>query len=227
MFYKKSKKLQKRIEKSGLFDAIFYLKTYRDARLADMTPLEHFVKVGLKEDRKPNADFDPLWYNEYYTDVKTDGAYPFIHYCVYGQKDRRFQNENEKNAYMDRINAMEAVFCEQSYLAANPDVHDAVAHKMFTTAFEHFSQVGFSEVLSGQRRLGLEFPYFTEADYKNTNLDIQAACANDANFSISEHICRHGYKEFLKKERIFGGYYPFELNDALIAKIRVLMKMLT
>jgi len=97
MFNKKSKKLQKTIEKSGLFDKVFYLKTYRDVRLADMTPIEHYATIGIKEDRKPNATFNPAWYREYYEDVKADGAYPLVHYILFGMKENRFQNEAEKN----------------------------------------------------------------------------------------------------------------------------------
>jgi len=99
MFNKKSKKLQKTIEKSGLFDKVFYLKTYRDVRLADMTPIEHYVNIGIKEDRKPNATFDPVWYRERYNDVKEDGGYPFIHYITYGLKEFRFANASEKLEY--------------------------------------------------------------------------------------------------------------------------------
>jgi len=80
------------VEKSNLFDNIFYLKTYSDARQADMTPIEHFVTFGLKEDRKPNADFDPTWYREFYQDIKADGGYPFIHYCLYGKNENRLTN---------------------------------------------------------------------------------------------------------------------------------------
>jgi len=220
MFNKKTKKLQKIIEKKNLFDKVFYLKIYRDARLSDMTPLEHYVSIGIKEDRKPNATFDPVWYREHYNDVKEDGGYPFMHYCIYGKKDGRFQNEEETKLYENKMKAIKSIFLEDTYLAANADVKDAVDSKQFTSAFEHFIQLGLSEVLRGERRLGLEFPYFTEEDYKNTNLDIQSACENDKNFSISEHICNNGYAEFLKKARIFGGHYPFELDDALIEKIK-------
>ena len=84
------------IEESGLFDKKFYLKTYRDARKADGTPLDHFVKVGLKEDRMPNEHFDPAWYREYYEDVREDEVFPFIHYLLYGKSEGRNQSEKSE-----------------------------------------------------------------------------------------------------------------------------------
>lgn len=89
------------IEESKLFDKNFYLKTYRDVRLADVTPLEHYIQKGMKEDRRPNEHFDPIWYREFYTDVKEDESYPFIHYILFGKDENRFQNESENNQYQN------------------------------------------------------------------------------------------------------------------------------
>jgi len=217
---RKFKKYKKIIERSGLFDAKYYLRNNHDARIASEVPVDYFIKIGLKEDKKPNAEFDPVWYREYYTDVKEDGGYPFIHYCIYGKKDGRFQSEEDKNLHTGKINTIESFFLEDSYLAANPDIADAVNKKVFGSAFEHFTEYGLKEVLRGERRFGLEFPFFTEEDYKNANADIKQVCENDNNFSISEHLCEHGYAEFLKKQRSFGGFYPFELDDTLQEKIK-------
>ncbi len=85
-------KYRKIVKESELFDTKFYLKTYRDARQANETPLDHFIKYGLNEDRKPNEDFDPVWYREYYQDVKKDGISPFIHYCLFGKEEKRLSN---------------------------------------------------------------------------------------------------------------------------------------
>lgn len=46
------------INKSGLFDEEYYLLQYPDVRQADVNPLWHFVSVGWKEGRNPNANFD-------------------------------------------------------------------------------------------------------------------------------------------------------------------------
>lgn len=93
------KELKKLIEKSGMFDKSYYLKHNSDTRLASETPIDHFCKVGIKEDRKPNESFDSCWYREYYVDVKEDGAYSLVHYIIFGKNENRFLNEVEKNEY--------------------------------------------------------------------------------------------------------------------------------
>jgi len=91
--------LKKTIEESGLFDKLFYVKTYPDVLKSDMKPIDHFVQFGLTEDRKPNVDFDAVWYKEYYVDIKENGINPFVHFITYGKDENRFQNEAEKEEY--------------------------------------------------------------------------------------------------------------------------------
>jgi hypothetical protein len=91
--------LKSEIEKSNLFDKVFYLRTYQDVRVSDMSAIDHFVKYGLQEDRKPNAEFDPVWYREFYVDLKADETFSFIDYMLNGQKENKFKNEAEKNEY--------------------------------------------------------------------------------------------------------------------------------
>jgi len=47
---------------SGLFDADWYLATYRDVSEAGLDPLYHYCRFGARENRQPNAWFDPLDY---------------------------------------------------------------------------------------------------------------------------------------------------------------------
>lgn len=51
-----------RVENSGLFDADWYLKTYRDVAAAGLDPLDHYCRFGSAENRSPNAWFDPIDY---------------------------------------------------------------------------------------------------------------------------------------------------------------------
>lgn len=94
---RKQKKLKVIIEKSNLFDNVYYLKTYDDVRSSDFSPLEHYVKFGIKENRKPNKEFDPIWYTEHYTDVKNDGYEPFIHYIKHGKEEGRAPSKDALN----------------------------------------------------------------------------------------------------------------------------------
>ncbi len=74
---------------SGLFDYAYYLKEYRDVRLADIDPLWHFVKLGWKEERNPSKDFDTRYYLEKYSDVRAAGINPLAHFIRHGKKEGR------------------------------------------------------------------------------------------------------------------------------------------
>ncbi len=52
----------KALEETGLFQAEWYIKTYKDARDCGMHPIEHFVRVGEKKGYNPNPYFDQKWY---------------------------------------------------------------------------------------------------------------------------------------------------------------------
>ena len=95
----RSKKYKKLIQKSGFFDAKYYLKVNHDARVANETPLDHFCKVGLEKDSKPNENFDPLWYKTHYTDIADSEIYPVIHFLRHGISENRFKNREEFMTY--------------------------------------------------------------------------------------------------------------------------------
>jgi hypothetical protein len=47
------------LRRSGLFDAAWYLRTYRDVADAGVDPLRHYIESGIKEGRRPNES--PAW----------------------------------------------------------------------------------------------------------------------------------------------------------------------
>jgi len=112
---KEFEKYKKIVEKSGLFDSRYYLRAYSDVRRASETPIDHFIKVGLMEDRKPNSLFDPVWYREFYDDIKNSKEIPFIHYIIYGQKEFRFANASEKELYEQLQKSFDTVAYKSSY----------------------------------------------------------------------------------------------------------------
>jgi hypothetical protein len=74
------------------FDADYYLVAYPDVKAAGTDPLRHFVKVGWREGRNPNASFNTRIYALFnsVTDVN-----PFYHYIKYGQsKDPSFAHSD-------------------------------------------------------------------------------------------------------------------------------------
>jgi len=82
---------------SGLFDKEFYLKTYRDVRMADIDPIWHYIKHGWKDNRDPSNEFSTLKYLQVNQDVKFANINPLIHYIIHGKKELR-------NAYSVKSN---------------------------------------------------------------------------------------------------------------------------
>lgn len=67
------------------FDADFYQKSYPDIPGAELSPYEHFIRFGVREERRPNRLFDPHWYNAIAERRQgEEGMPPFIHFLVYG-----------------------------------------------------------------------------------------------------------------------------------------------
>lgn len=152
----KAKQIKKLLEKNDFFDKIFYLRNYRDARLADSTPIDHFCAKGISEDYKPNAEFDPVWYRNYYQDVKENGGHPVLHYLLYGKKEGRFKNaidyesrdQSTVSECLKSYNKKEnnyalklfSEFDEKFYLNYYPDIKRAGVNPR-----EHFDTVGWKE----------------------------------------------------------------------------------
>lgn len=75
------------INKSGLFDADFYSKTYDDVSGDELT---HYLSKGHKEGKLPSLDFDTDSYLRAYNDVGRSGINPVLHYVAYGKAEGKF-----------------------------------------------------------------------------------------------------------------------------------------
>lgn len=198
---KELKKLKSQIEKSGLFDKVFYLKTYHDVRVADMTPIEHYIKYGINEDRKPNKDFDPIWYREYYQDVKEDGAYPLIHFIRYGKIENRFQNEKEKNEY-------------QTLKNENFDINSYKNSKEIENENGKITKKPPIKYTEDENFI-LESGLFNEGYYLNSYDDVK-----QNNINPLKHFCEHGWKENRNPNPEFNTkYYKEKYPDIQAAEI--------
>lgn len=134
----KPKQVKKLLEETGFFDKIYYLRSYHDARLADATPIDHFMEVGISENRKPNADFDPVWYLENYSDVKESKINPVIHFLVYGLHEGRLQNIQEQELY-DKI-VKEGTFDREFYKNHYEDFKKLDEHFDFITHYVRYGK---------------------------------------------------------------------------------------
>ena len=78
-----------RLQRTGAFDAHWYLATYPDVAATPLTPLMHYVRKGAWEGRRPRPDFDPLHYLSVHADVAESGTEPFTHFILHGSSEAR------------------------------------------------------------------------------------------------------------------------------------------
>ena len=81
--------LAKEIDQSGLFDQDWYVRSFPDASLLDIGPLEHFVRFGLLLKRDPGPGFDTHHYMDTYPDVTAAGMHALVHYIRFGKGEGR------------------------------------------------------------------------------------------------------------------------------------------
>ena len=116
------------IKESSFFDEEYYLKENREIKELEITPLKHYIDIGIKEDKKPNKDFDPIWYRDFYSDVKENGAIPIIHFILFGEKEGRFISEKEYSEYEKISNKYN--FKKDKYLKefSNIEISNSLLH---------------------------------------------------------------------------------------------------
>ncbi|AVO39209.1 hypothetical protein [Pukyongiella litopenaei] len=62
------------------FDPEFYLHSYPDVAEAGMDPLDHYLRYGWRDGRRPNTWFDPQVWLRARPDLVVSGGHPFVHY---------------------------------------------------------------------------------------------------------------------------------------------------
>lgn len=109
------------IEKSGLFDKIWYLSEYPDVASLGVHPIEHYLRLGARLLRDPSKKFDTRYYLESNPDVAAAGVNPLVHYVKRGAKEGRaplpsaipaeqyVENRNLLQAEHDQISAGQRV----------------------------------------------------------------------------------------------------------------------
>ena len=106
---------------TGDFDATYYLAENPDVAAAGVDPLQHYLTIGWKEGRDPDAYFSTKGYLAINPDVAAAGINPLLHYEADGWREGRDPSGS---------------FDTSGYLAANPDV--AAAH---VDPLQHFPPV--------------------------------------------------------------------------------------
>lgn len=87
------------LQRSGLFDEKYYLSQYSDVRIADISPIKHFVEMGWIELRNPCEYFDTKYYLQNYPDIGENQINPVIHYLRHGWKEMRDPSSNFDTGY--------------------------------------------------------------------------------------------------------------------------------
>lgn len=147
------------------FDASYYLNNNLDVRLAVelgqiASPLAHYNEFGWSEGRDPNANFDTSYYiaaNPDVADAVRAGHFesPLQHFQLYGAGEGRAPNEVAAELI--------ALFDEEAYLDANPDVAAAIPGS-FANGLEHYQLYGQFEDRPGVPVLPGDFDLTTSAD---------------------------------------------------------------
>ena len=139
------------IRKSKLFDALWYLRRYRDVAAAGDDPLRHYIRFGAGENRDPQPLFDTKWYRTQAPDLTELTISPLAHYVSAG---------------VARGLDPHPLFDTDWYLAQNPDVAAAHVNPLY-----HFKKMGGPKGLDPH-------PLFDTSWYLQQNLDVMASGDN-------------------------------------------------
>jgi glycosyltransferase involved in cell wall biosynthesis len=74
---------------AALFDEEYYARLNPGAIASDSSPIEHYLKSGWREGRKPHPLFEPSWYLHANRDVLGTGVEPLGHYVTRGWREGR------------------------------------------------------------------------------------------------------------------------------------------
>jgi hypothetical protein len=188
------------LQRSGLFDEQYYCQAYRDVRIGQLSPLEHYLTVGGFEGRRPNRLFDSAYYLKTYSDVAKAGLNPALHYFQDGAREGRDPSAEFDTSY---------------YLEANPDVAtsgiDPLVHFLRYGAAEGRLPLPPETNLQVLQRSGL----FDEQFYCEAYPDVRIG-----QLSPLEHYLSVGGFEGRRPNRLFdSAYYLRTYSDVAKAGV--------
>ncbi|MCB2425569.1 FkbM family methyltransferase [Methylophaga pinxianii] len=85
-----------------VFDSEYYLRHYPDVAESGVNPIEHYLRFGWKENRRPNPRFDSKHYFRTHPGVAEANICPLLHCAVYGQKEKRQKNGKQQWRLIER-----------------------------------------------------------------------------------------------------------------------------
>lgn len=77
------------VRSSGLFSAESYLEDNPDVRASGADPVEHYLRIGWREGRRPGSAFDPVAYFAANPELNPATINPLLHYLQHGREEGR------------------------------------------------------------------------------------------------------------------------------------------
>ncbi len=143
------------IYQAGEFDEEYYLKHNKDIAFESESPLQHFMRIGWKEGRNPNASFDVNYYLSNYPDVKESDLNPFFHHVRFGKPEGRFPSQLAEEAAFVRESGLFDVAYYKEQARSIAENEDPV---------EHFLRYGWLEELNPSENFNIREYLFMHGD---------------------------------------------------------------
>ncbi len=154
------------VEKSGLFDPIWYSNRYMDVSKSRLPPLLHYIYKGWIRGYNPSELFNTNFYLNTYLDVKKVNICPLVHFVKYGRKEgRKIRGECKEDSVVEIIKNS-GLFNEEWYRNSYPEVA-----LLKTSAINHY-------VMSGWKKGYNPSMEFDTLYYLNTYPDVKKANVN-------------------------------------------------
>lgn len=109
------------IEKSGLFDKDYYMKTYPETQDYHVDLYTHYQNIGFKKGFNPSEEFNTAWYLDTYPDVKRAGVNPLLHYLKYGQYEKRIPRPLSEKEAADLVKKIDSTARDEKLFKFDKD----------------------------------------------------------------------------------------------------------
>lgn len=111
----------------GLFDPVWYEKTYPDVISEGQTAFYHYIHHGHIEGRDPGPNFDTRFYLTTYPDVGISGLNPLLHYVLHGRAEGR-QCKRNGSADENQPKGLRHIIVKELALISGEDAAILVTH---------------------------------------------------------------------------------------------------
>ncbi|QGM92734.1 methyltransferase domain-containing protein [Methylocystis rosea] len=208
------------IEKSGLFDAAWYLETNPDVAQSRVDPLTHYLRNGFKEDRDPHPYFCAAWYRALYV-AEIGATAPLIHYLRKGRYrqlsphplfDPSFYSQVNKDVAAHNLDPFEhyIMFGEKEMRDPHPLIW--VDRLKRQPGFADRDRPVLAYITQPELFLSSPHPLFDSDYYLHENSDVrrQHVCP-------LLHYCAIGWREGRQPHRAFAGDWYLANNPDVVA----------